>query len=95
MRRSLVFCHVVDIETVKEEVFSKKEEFELCSCRFGERFRLCVQECCMVGFEEAREEERLVRIVQSMFGNARNHVIANGTLSYDFLVQWEGFRAQC
>ena len=49
----------------------------------------------MVGFEEAREEERLVRIVQSMFGNARNHVIASGTLSYDFLVQWEGFRAQC
>ena len=47
----------------------------------------------MVGFEETREEGRLVRIVQSMFGNARNHVIADGTLSYDFLVECECFRA--
>ena len=36
-----------------------------------------------------RKLGQLVRIVQSMFGNARNHVIANGTLSYDFLVEWE------
>ena len=41
----------------------------------------------MVGFEETVVEEWLVKIVQSMFRNARSHIIVNETFSNDFLVQ--------
>ena len=46
-------CHFYS-EIVTGKIFSKKEEFILSICRFGESFWLSASGFCKVGFEEIR-----------------------------------------
>ena len=54
----LVLCQDVEphfyLETVTGEIFSKKEEFALCICKFRESLPSSACKCWKVSFEKTR-----------------------------------------
>ena len=66
----------------KNNYLAKTKEFVLCICRFGKSFCARVEK-----YRRRGVEERLVRIVHTMYRNTQSRVRVNGTFRDDFLVQ--------
>ena len=75
------------LETVTEEICSKKKNLYFAFVDLEKAFDQMRRDFVWWAWRKLGVEDRLVKIIQSMYRNTRNHVGVNGTFSDDFLVQ--------